>query len=337
MRTILALTSALAVTAASTFARADQVAMAQALFDQGKSAMAAHDYAQACSKFKESYRLQEGLGTLLNLADCYEHEGKLASAWGAFLEVAAAARRSGQTQRAEIARTRAARLAHNFSNMIIDVPPQDRVDGMEVREDGTVVGEAAWGSPIPSDAGPHEIQVLAPGKKSWSQTVVVDSTGGTARVTVPRLESISAETPPPAAWSPSPPPAAASPPSPPPVSQPPQPPVLSSAPLTQSPGEGPGAQRIAGWVVGGVGIVGAGAGGLLGLLAKSQFDHAETEPALQRQTDSAHAVTLGNIATIVTIAGAATAVAGVIVWLTAPHSTVQVGIGGQEAFLGGHF
>src|SRR5450432_3403221 len=80
-RFFLALPIGLATMAAPSFARADDSAAAQALFDQGKKAMAALNYAEACPKLEESYRLQEALGTLLNLADCYQRQGKLASAW----------------------------------------------------------------------------------------------------------------------------------------------------------------------------------------------------------------------------------------------------------------
>lgn len=335
MRIAVALTFALAVTAASTGARADSVAMAQALFDQGKKAMASQDYAEACPKFKESYRLQEALGTLLNLADCYEHQGKLASSWGAFLEVAAAARRAGQRERAEIARRRAAALAPRLSNLVIEVPAQSRLDGLEIREDGVAVGEAAWGSVIPSDSGAHTFEVSAPGRKSWSRTVVVDEAGGTARLSVPELEPSPVQTSPsPAAPAPvSPSPAAGAPvvPAPSPAAQ------STPSPSLQPMASGPGAQRIAGWIVGGAGVLGVGAAGVLGLVAKNQFDHAENEMGGPRQTDSSQAVKLGNVATIVAIGGAATAVAGIIVWLTAPRSTIQVGTNGQQAFVSGRF
>ena len=58
---------------------ASDAAAAEALFDQGKAAMAAHRYSDACPKFHESNRLDEGIGTSLWLAECYEKNGQSAS------------------------------------------------------------------------------------------------------------------------------------------------------------------------------------------------------------------------------------------------------------------
>src|SRR3954471_12905545 len=56
--------------AADAFAN-DPVA-ADALFQAGKQLITDKKYAEACSKYDASYKLDPTLGTLLNLADCYE-------------------------------------------------------------------------------------------------------------------------------------------------------------------------------------------------------------------------------------------------------------------------
>src|SRR4051794_21941124 len=85
-------------------------ATAEALFANGRRLMASGDYAAACPKFAASQKLDPGVGTLLNLADCYEKKGQTASAWGEFLEAASAARAIGSKEREQAARDRAQSL-----------------------------------------------------------------------------------------------------------------------------------------------------------------------------------------------------------------------------------
>ena len=45
--------------------------MAESLFREGKRLSSEKKFSEACPKFEESYRLDPGLGTLLNLATCH--------------------------------------------------------------------------------------------------------------------------------------------------------------------------------------------------------------------------------------------------------------------------
>src|SRR4051794_15794728 len=74
--------------ASRTAAGGDAAAAAEVLFSDGKRLVQERNFAAACPKFEESQKLDPGLGTLYRLADCYEHVGRTASAWAAFLEVA---------------------------------------------------------------------------------------------------------------------------------------------------------------------------------------------------------------------------------------------------------
>src|SRR4051794_23940777 len=78
--------------AAAPLARANDVADAEDLFRRAKSLMASKHYSEACPLFKESYRLDPGMGTRLNLALCYEANGQIALAWGEFRAVEQQAR-----------------------------------------------------------------------------------------------------------------------------------------------------------------------------------------------------------------------------------------------------
>jgi hypothetical protein len=286
-------------------ARADDSAAAQALFDQAKKAMAVHDYAQACPKFQESLKLQEGVGTILNLADCYEHEGKLASAWSKFLEVATKARAAGQTQRARIGRDRAAALAPKLSNLVIDVPPAPP-QGLEIRRDGTVVGEAEWGAVIPADAGAHTIDASAPGRTPWSQTVAVPEGATTAHASVPDLPLLP---PPPTAKVEAP---AARP--------------LQPAPAPDQGATGANVQRTMGILTTSLGVAGIGIGTAFGLLSISKHEtvtgqcSSTTCPDAAGVAASKDAITFGDISTIAFVAGGVGLAAGLTLWLTAPRS-----------------
>src|SRR5450755_3617279 len=73
----------------SSTARADahDPAAAEALFRDGRAAAQRGDWETACPKLRESQRLDPAAGTLLNLADCEEHRGKVATAWQLFRQV----------------------------------------------------------------------------------------------------------------------------------------------------------------------------------------------------------------------------------------------------------
>src|SRR4051794_35386626 len=90
---------ALALVAGRAHAEARDPVAAQALFDDARRLMAAGQTAEACPKFAESQRLDPGIGTAFNLADCYEKSGHVASAWALFLEVVSQARASGESDR----------------------------------------------------------------------------------------------------------------------------------------------------------------------------------------------------------------------------------------------
>ena len=76
--------------------------LAEQLFNQGRDLVKANQWADACPKFEASLRYDPVLGTRLNLATCYEHIGKLASAWGLYRESIA---RLGRTRlRVDLAR-----------------------------------------------------------------------------------------------------------------------------------------------------------------------------------------------------------------------------------------
>ena len=229
------------------FAQGSDPATARALFAEGRKLMGEKKYEDACPKFEESLRLDHGMGTQFNLAFCWEQLGRTASAWATFLDVAAAARAAGQSEREAAARDRASALEPKLSRLTIKVPAP--VEGLELTRDDVAVGRAAWGSAVPVDPGTHTLKASAPGKKPWQQQVSVAGGGARVSVDVPKLDDA--------------PVAVAA------VTTEPEPmrsrndeSLRDSEPMRD---DGVNGTRVAAWVLGGVGVVGVGVGTFFGL------------------------------------------------------------------------
>ncbi|HQP34861.1 MAG TPA: hypothetical protein PLI95_06775 [Polyangiaceae bacterium] len=306
--------------AAQAQVRPEDQAAARALFEQGRKLVARKSYGQACAKFEESQKLDPGVGTLFHLADCYEQEGRTASAWAMFLDVAQQSAANKRSEREKAARDRAAAIFPNLAQITIVVDTSSAIDGLVVRRDGTEVGRGTWGTPVPVDPGEHQIEATAPGRETWSTKAQVTKGPGNTEVKVPVLKV---------------------------------PEVQAAAPLVSThvePAAPKGATRsTVGLVVGGAGIVAFGASVALSLHAKSKYNDAAPSCAGstcdQDGADLRHAaVREGNIATVVGAVGLAAVAAGVVLFVTAPSRkspkrgaevTTAVGIGPSGLLLRG--
>lgn len=163
-------------------------AMAESLFREGKRLMGENKPAEACPKFAESFRLDAGLGTLLNLAACHEAEGKLASAWAKFTEAETRARREGDNARAEFAAAHGRALEPRLSRLVIVLAPGASTEGLDIAIDDRHLSSAAFGLPMPVDPGTHHVTATAPGKKPWTSDIATPAEGQSAAVTIPVLE-----------------------------------------------------------------------------------------------------------------------------------------------------
>jgi tetratricopeptide (TPR) repeat protein len=177
-----------AVAARAATSAADQAAAA-ALFAEARRLLDEGRPAEACPKLEESQKLDPAAGTALNLGDCFEQIGRTASAYGAFDQAAALARRSGDMHRAEEAERRARALEPNLAKITVIVPEASRLPGLSVLRDGRSLGAGQWEVAVPVDAGPHTVEAAAPGRRPWKATVQVSSVPGTVQVTVPELSA----------------------------------------------------------------------------------------------------------------------------------------------------
>jgi hypothetical protein len=318
----------LAALAVPLAARADATpqdqAVAQSLYDEGRTLMNAKDFARACPKLEESQRLDPSPATEFHLADCYEQVGRTASAWAAFLEVASNSKLAGRAEREKVARERAAALAPKLTKLAINVPAGAQVAGLVVLRNGTVVREGQWGTAVPVDQGPQSIEVSAPGKLSWQTQAQATGEGKTTSVDVPPLVDAPAAVAQPASASPA--PVASS-----------GPPAAAAAPASPSRGN---PQRIAGIAVAGLGVVGVALGAVFGASALSKNSDANTGHCAGNRCDStgvslrSDAVHAGNLSTIAFVAGGVALAGGAVLWFTAPSSH---GIQAAPAMGGGSY
>ena len=279
---------------------ADNKTLAEQLFNQGRELVKANNWTEACPKFEASLRYDPTLGTKLNLATCYEHVGRLASAWGLYRDAAELAAKAGDPKRQQYALTQASALEPRLPKLTIAVPA-NAPKGLVVTRDGTPVDVAALGSALYVDPGKHAIVASAPGFTSVTKEISVDE-GKSETLELPALEAAPQETPP------------------------------DGQPLPTTPVEQPPQTRK--WIGLGVaagGVVIAGVGIVFGAKASSASDSAKTlcgdELVCYSDADYDRASKLisdahsqATISTVLVVAGGVAVAAGVVVWLTAPRA-----------------
>jgi len=298
-------------------AASSEATAAQALFDEAKALMARGDYGPACSKLEESQRLDPALGTLLNLADCREKQGKFATAWSLFRDAEGLLHRSGPADAEAVAHERAAALEGRVPRLRIALAPGQPSD-LKLTRNGTLVGAAQLDTPIPLDPGAYEVVASAPGYRAWQTTVSLQERAGTVSLTVPPLV---AEASPPIAVGP------------------------ASKELAAPDNAPPGRVPTASWVLGGIGIAAVGTSLGLGLWAKSQYQGADcpahvcASNAELGQRDAAR--TKATAATAVFIGGALALGGGIVLWAVQPKTpekravSVSLGAGAPALVVAG--
>jgi hypothetical protein len=260
-------------------AQAGNAALAESLFREGKRLSAERKFAEACPKFAESYKLDSGLGTLLNLAICHESEGKPATAWAEFSEARSRAKREGDNDRAQLADEHVRALEPKLAHVSVALAPGAAAAGLVIKFDTRELPQAALGLPIAVDPGKHVLEASAPGKEPSTQTFDTPATPSTVTITVPVLkDSVSAPTP--SGLTASPTPIGA---------------VTTPPPETPSSGSGSNAGAVVSGIATGAFLVGSVVTGALYSGKRSDFDdaNANLDPSRFDKRDSAQ--TLGTV------------------------------------------
>jgi hypothetical protein len=249
-----------AALSASRTARAQDAAIAETLYQEGQTLMAAGKTAEACEKFAASHRLDPAPGTVLNLAACHEKLGKDATAWAEFKEAQALAARRGDKRREEYAAQKIEALEKHLHRVVIEI--LSPVPNMTVTLDDKPLVREAWGTGLALDPGLHKLEVSAPGFATWKREVNLGPSSGTDRIEVPKLEkgddAAGAAAPPQ--------------PMPPPDAQP-----ATPAQPEKPNGSGSGAMRTVGYVVGGAGVVSLAAAIVFGIRTSSLASDRDSE------------------------------------------------------------
>lgn len=283
-------------------AQAQSAAAAEALFQEGQAALEKGDWNVACPKLRESDRLDPANGTKLNLADCEEKRGHLATAWELYRKLSDTLPTGDERlpyaqQRAQAIGPRVPRLALKLA---ADAPPDT-----QATLESLVLTAASFGTALPVDPGPHRVIVSSgAAKRSYSVTLAEGETK-TLEIT-PHAEAAVAPARAPAPASPS---------------------------TTTTDHAGGHDTRTLGYVVGGVGVAGFAVGAITGIIGLSKQstgnDNCDDVRRVCNQAgidanDTAR--TMAPISTIGLVVGVLGVGAGAYLILTsAPSHSVAVG------------
>lgn len=311
---------------------AETRAAADALFREGRTLVKQGKFAEGCGKLEASQNLDPAPGTLLALADCFEKDGRIASAWSTWNDAIVLSRQRNDKRRQETAEKRAKALESKLPKLQIDVPIESRVEGLVVKRNDQLVESSIFGSAVPVDPGQQAIAASAPGREPWTTSVEIKAEPGSTTVTVPALTKIP---------------------------EPPKIEVPEEKPKPEKPKPPPppksNTQRTVGIVLttfGAIGVAGGAAAGGLTFLnvktAEGQCSGDNPPRCSQEGLDAYRTADLtASIADISLGAGGALLLTGIIVWGTAPSKkqeektairfTPWVGPGTLGTLLSGEF
>ncbi len=287
----------------------DKVA-AESAFRAAKELEKAGKLAEACPLYESSYRADPQLGALLNLANCHEQTGRVATAWVEYRDALELATRRGDS-RVDYSKKRLAALEPRLSKIRIEAPA-----GVTVERNGTDV-TALVRQDLAVDPGTYRVRATAPGKVAWETSIAVQQEGQTTRIQIPDLAPIVGE--------------AAPPPNPAPVVVV-APPVVSTPATTRAPRPAPTSHRRAiAFTIGGVGLATTAVGLGFGFDARGKWRSSRDPSSCDAQNvcnergtaQIAGARSSAAIATWAVGAGAAMLVTAGVIWWSAPSKREQ--------------
>jgi hypothetical protein len=279
---------------------------ADKLFKKGKKLLAEKKYADACAAFEEVDKIEPGIGAKLNVARCFEEWGRLATAYRWYTDAETMATAS-KDDRATKIKELAAELDTNVPRVTIKVPEGANPDVLETLTiDGKPVARDTLGVEQRVDPGPHLIEFVVDGAKKKKMAPV--ERGGSSEVTLDIPKGVGK----------------------------PKPKIIVKNPGDPDPDPEtpppPGrTQRIAGITLIATGGVAIGVASALTLSARGKYKDAVEEHCMgSTSMCSAEGLTItrdarsrANVATVITIAGGAAIIGGVVLYLIAPKAATD--------------
>ncbi|HET9626509.1 MAG TPA: hypothetical protein VFP84_34340 [Kofleriaceae bacterium] len=262
-----------------------KIQRADALFDEAQR-LRDSDPAQACAKFEESYRLNgEAIGTALNVALCDEQSDRVASAVAKFIDIRDRSKEQGLPAYLRTAEQHLVTLQPLVPHLKIKL--SEALPGTSVVIDSQLITPSTFAS-IAVDPGERVIVVSAPNRLPYR-----------TKITVAKSEQRDVVVP-----------------------------ALAKAVIVRS------SRPLIGEITAATGLAAAATGLGIGLYARHQYNQqfdGDTPSCVkvngkslcsargQEKTD--HARTLGNVGTIVGVAGVAVAIGGAVLWYVSPRTT----------------
>lgn len=148
--------------------------VADALFREARDLVQAGKIAQACPKFAESYRLDPAPGTLYNLAECEEKDGKIASSlerWRTLIDLLTSSNKLTDP-RLPVARQHTAELTRRVPRLVLRIKagaPRETV----VLYDGVELRAASLNTELPIEPGAHTVLARAAYRHDGEFKIVV--------------------------------------------------------------------------------------------------------------------------------------------------------------------
>ena len=162
---------------------------ADRLFQEAQGLAAAGACDRALPLFQESQRLDPAIGTQYAIAECDDKLGREVRAFRAYVAIERRAHEAGKPKLERLAHDRVAALSPRVPRLRVVLAAADA--GAVI----TVDGEAAKaGEPVVVEPGPHEVRVLAGGRKARALRPVAEG-ARTVDVNVPALEPVGAAPP----------------------------------------------------------------------------------------------------------------------------------------------